>query len=79
MRAQIEQVGKTSAPPQGPLARQFNDIVSTISFVAAPAEFDKHTDLLPRYFGRLPGSNVSRPAIVRPDFLLEVEAVAAIK
>ena len=51
MRAQIEQVGKNASACLKAGGATVNDIVSTISFVKAPAEFDKNADLLPRYFG----------------------------
>jgi len=81
MRAQIEQVGKNVGACLKAAGATVNDISSTISFVAAPAEFDRHTDLLPRYFGPpSPESLMIRaPHLSSPDFLLEVEAVAAMK
>jgi enamine deaminase RidA (YjgF/YER057c/UK114 family) len=81
MRAQIDQVGKNVGACLKAGGATVNDIASTISFVAAPAEFNKYADLLPRYFG--PPSPESRTVraqrMSNPDFLLEVEAVAAIK
>jgi tRNA (guanine-N7-)-methyltransferase len=47
--AQIEQVGKNASACLKAGGATVNDIVSTISFVKAPAEFDKNADLLPRY------------------------------
>jgi enamine deaminase RidA (YjgF/YER057c/UK114 family) len=81
MRAQLEQVGKNVGACLKSAGATVNDIVSTISFVTAPAEFDKNADLLPRYFGPpSPESKTVRaPQLSSPDFLLEVEAVAAIK
>jgi len=53
----------------------------TFSFVTAPAELDKYADLRSRYFGRpSPDSKtVPTPQLSNPDFLLQVEAFAAIK
>ena len=51
MRAQIEQVGKNAGACLKAAGATVNDIVSTISFVTAPAELNKNADLLPRYFG----------------------------
>jgi enamine deaminase RidA (YjgF/YER057c/UK114 family) len=81
MRAQIEQVGKNVGACLKAAGATVNDIVSTISFVTAPAEFDKNSDLLPRYFGPpSPESKTVRaPQLSSPEFLLEVEGVAAIK
>jgi enamine deaminase RidA (YjgF/YER057c/UK114 family) len=81
MRAQIEQVGKNVGACLKAGGATVNDIASTISFIAAPAEFDKYADLLPRYFGPpSPESKTVRAQrLSNPDFLLEVEAVAAIK
>jgi enamine deaminase RidA (YjgF/YER057c/UK114 family) len=81
MRAQIEQVGKNVGACLKAAGATVNDIASTISFVATPAEFDRHADLLPRYFGPpSPESlTIRSPHLSSPDVLLEVEAVAAIK
>jgi enamine deaminase RidA (YjgF/YER057c/UK114 family) len=81
MRAQIEQVGKNVGACLKAAGATVNDIASTISFVAAPAEFNKHADLLPRYFGPpSPESlTIRAPHLSSPDFLVEVEAVAAFK
>lgn len=81
MRAQIEQVGKNVGVCLKAGGATVNDIASTVSFVAAPAEFGKHADLLARYFGPpSPDSQTVRgQRLSNPDFLLEVEAVAAIK
>jgi len=81
MRAQIEQVGKNVGLCLKAGGATVKDIVSTLSFVAAPAEFDKHPDLLSRYFGppSPESKTVATPQLSSPDFLLEVETVAAIK
>ena len=51
------------------------------SFVTAPAEFDKYADLRSRYFGppSPESKTVPTPQFSNPDFLLQVEAFAAIK
>jgi enamine deaminase RidA (YjgF/YER057c/UK114 family) len=81
MRAQIEQVGKNVGQCLKAGGATVNDIMFTVNFVTAPADFEKHADLLPRYFG--PPSPESRtvltPQLSSPDFLLQVEAIAAIK
>jgi enamine deaminase RidA (YjgF/YER057c/UK114 family) len=81
MRAQIEQVGKNVDACLKAGGSTINDIAFTVSHVTAPAELDKYADLLPRYFGPpSPKSiTVSTPQLSDPDFLLEVEAIAAIK
>lgn len=81
MRAQIEQVGKNAGACLQAAGATVGDLVSTTSFVVAPAEFDKHADLLPHYFGPpSPESRTVRAAqLSSPDILLEVEAVAVTK
>jgi enamine deaminase RidA (YjgF/YER057c/UK114 family) len=81
MRAQIEQVGKNVGLCLKAGGATVKDIVSTLSFVMAPAEFDKYPDLLSRYFGppSPESKTVATPQLSSPDFLLEVETVAAIK
>jgi enamine deaminase RidA (YjgF/YER057c/UK114 family) len=81
MRAQMEQVGKNVGACLKAAGATVNDIVSTISFVTAPADFDKNADLLRRYFGPpSPESKTVRaPQLSSPEFLLEVEGLAAIK
>jgi enamine deaminase RidA (YjgF/YER057c/UK114 family) len=81
MRAQIEQVGKNVSGCLWAGGATVNDIRFTVSFVTAPADFDKNADLLLRYFG--PPSPESKAEHVRqlsnPEFLLQVEAFAGIK
>jgi enamine deaminase RidA (YjgF/YER057c/UK114 family) len=81
MRAQIEQVGKNVGLCLKAGGATVNDIIFTVNFVTAPAELDKNADLLPRYFGPpSPDSKtVPTPQLSNPDFLLQVEAFAAIK
>ena len=80
MRAQIEQVGKNVGTCLKVAGATVNDIAFTITSVSAPAEFEKHADLLPRYFGPpSPESKISTAQLSNPDFLLQVEAFAAIK
>jgi enamine deaminase RidA (YjgF/YER057c/UK114 family) len=81
MRAQIEQVGKNVDACLKAGGATVNDIIFTVNQVTAPAEFDKYADLLPRYFGPpSPKSTTIRaPQLSNPDYLLQVEAFAAIK
>jgi len=79
MRAQIEQVGKNAGACLKAAGATANDFVSTTSFVTAPAELNKNADLLPRYFGPRTPETVPTVRLSNPDFLLEVEGMAAIK
>jgi len=81
MRAQIEQVGKNVGACLKASGATVNDIAFTITSVKTPAEFEKHADLLPRYFGppSPESKTVATAQLSNPDFLLQVEAFAAIK
>ena len=81
MRAQIEQVGKNVDACLLAGGATVKDIVFTVNQVTAPADFDKHADLLPRYFGppSPKSTTVHVPQLSNPDLLLQVEAFAAIK
>jgi len=81
MRAQIEQVGKNVDACLKAGGTTVNDIIFTVNQVTALAEFDKYADLLPRYFGppSPKSTTVSTPQLSSPDYLLQVEAFAAIK
>ena len=79
--AQIEQVGKNVDACLKAGGATVKDIVFTVSYVKEPAEFDKYADLRQRYFGPpSPQSTTIRaPQLPGPDFLVQVEAFAAIK
>ena len=81
MRAQIEQVGKNVGACLKVAGATVNDIAFTITSVTAPAEFEKYGDLLPRYFGPPSPESKTVPTskLSNPDFLLQVEAFAAVK
>jgi enamine deaminase RidA (YjgF/YER057c/UK114 family) len=81
MRAQIEQVGKNVDACLKAGGASVNDIVFTVNRVTAPAEFDKHTDLIQRYLGPPSPKSMTVPSgqLSSPDYLLEVEAFAAVK
>jgi enamine deaminase RidA (YjgF/YER057c/UK114 family) len=81
MRAQIEQVGENIGACLKAGGATVDDIIFTISSVTAPADFDKYAHVLPRYFGppSLESKTVRAPQLSSPDFLLQVEAFAAIK
>ena len=81
MRAQIEQVGKNVDACLEAAGATVKDIVFTVSQVTDPTELEKHPDLLERYFGppSPKSSTVRVPQLPDPDYLLEVEAIAAVK
>ena len=56
------------------------DVVFTVSYVTQPAEFDKYAGLRERYFGppSPKSATVPVPQLASPDFLVQVEAFAAI-
>jgi enamine deaminase RidA (YjgF/YER057c/UK114 family) len=81
MRAQIEQVGKNVGACLKASGATVDNIAFTITSVTAPADLEKNADLLPRYFGppRPESKTVPTAQLSNPDFLLQVEAFAAIK
>ena len=81
MRVQIEQVGKNVGACLKAAGATVSDIAFTITSVTDPAKLDKYADLLRGYFGPpSPESQTVRtPQLSNPDFLLQVEAFAAIK
>ena len=81
MRAQIEQVGKNVNACLNAGGATVNDIIFTISQVKDAAEFEKYTDLRARYFGPPSPESATAPVsqLADPDFLVQVEAFAAIK
>jgi enamine deaminase RidA (YjgF/YER057c/UK114 family) len=81
MRAQIEQVGKNVDACLKAAGAQVADIVFTVSQVTDPAGLDKYPDLLSRYFGppSPKSSTVPVPRLPDPDYLLQVQAIAAVK
>jgi enamine deaminase RidA (YjgF/YER057c/UK114 family) len=81
MAAQIEQVGKNVGACLKAGGATVKDIAFTVSFVTAPADFEKYADLRARYFGppSQESETVPTPQLSSPDFLLQVETVAAVK
>ena len=81
MRAQIEQVGKNVGTCLKAGGATVNDVIFTVNFVTAPADFEKYADLLPHYFGKPSPESKTVPTsqLSSPDFLLQVEAFAATK
>jgi enamine deaminase RidA (YjgF/YER057c/UK114 family) len=81
MRVQIEQVGKNVDACLKAAGAGVGDIVFTVSQVTDPAELENYGELLSRYFGppSPKSTTVRAPQLSDPDYLLEVEAIAAIK
>ena len=81
LRAQIEQVGKNVNACLDAGGATVKDIVFTVSYVTQPAEFDKYTDLRERYFGPASpkSATVPIPQLANADFLVQVEAFAAVQ
>ena len=81
MRAQIEQVGKNVGTCLNLAGATVNDIMWTVSYVTDRSEFEKHTDLRQRYFGPASPKSDTVPVqqLSSPEFLVQVEAFAAIK
>jgi enamine deaminase RidA (YjgF/YER057c/UK114 family) len=81
LKAQIEQVGKNVGACLAGGGASVKDIVFTVSYVTQPAEFMKYADLRLRYFGPpTPQSAILPvPQLAGPDYLVQVEAFAAIK
>jgi len=81
MAGQIEQVGKNVEACLAAGGATVKDIMSTVSHVREPTEFEKYADLRRRYFG--PPSPMSTTVPMSesagPDFLLQVEAIAAVR
>jgi enamine deaminase RidA (YjgF/YER057c/UK114 family) len=81
LQQQIEQVGKNVGACLEAGGAAVKDIVFTVSYVKQPAEFDEYADLRQRYFGPpSPESTVvPMPQSINPDFLVQVEAFAAVQ
>jgi enamine deaminase RidA (YjgF/YER057c/UK114 family) len=81
LRAQIEQVGKNIGACLDAGGATVKDVVFTVSYVTEPAEFDKYADLRQRYFGPPSPKSATVPVqqLANPDFLVQVEAFAAIQ
>ena len=78
LRTQIEQVGKNVGACLDAGGATVKDIVFTVNYVTQPAEFEKHADLLQRYFGppSPKSATVPVPQLANPDLLVQVEAFA---
>jgi enamine deaminase RidA (YjgF/YER057c/UK114 family) len=78
LQAQIEQVGKNVGACLNAGGATVKDIIFTVSQVTQPDKFDKYADLRQRYFGppSPKSATVPVPQLIRPDFLVQVEAFA---
>ena len=78
LQRQIEQVGKNVEACLAAGGATVKDIMSTVSHVREPTEFEKYADLRRRYFGPpTPDSTVvPMPRSADPDLLVQVEAFA---
>jgi enamine deaminase RidA (YjgF/YER057c/UK114 family) len=81
MRAQIEQVGKNVDACLKAGGASVNDIVFTVNRITSPSEFDRYADLAEQYFGPPSPKSLTVPTaqLSSPDYLLQVEAFAAVK
>jgi len=81
MKAQIEQVVKNVNTCLSAGGATVNDIIFTISQVKDPGEFEKYAELRARYFGPPSPESATVPVsqLADPDFLVQIEAFAAIK
>jgi enamine deaminase RidA (YjgF/YER057c/UK114 family) len=80
MRAQIEEVGKKVGACLKAGGATVKDIIWTVNHITELAQFDKYADLRQLYFGP-PSKSETIPVrqLAGPDFLVQVEAVAAIR
>jgi enamine deaminase RidA (YjgF/YER057c/UK114 family) len=81
LRAQLEQVGKNVGACLEAGGATVKDIVFTVSYVTQPTEFDEYADLRLNYFGPPSPKSATVPVaqLASPDFLVQVEAFAAIR
>lgn len=79
MRAQLRQVGENVKTALEAAGASLKDLVKTTTYVTDIDEFFKHVDVRTDYFGpALPTSTtVEVRRLSHPDFLVEIEAVAA--
>lgn len=81
MAAQIRQVGENLRLSLEAAGAGLKDLVRTCTYVTNIDEFFKHVDVRAKYFGEaLPtSSTIGVSRLSHPDFLVEVEAFAAIE
>lgn len=80
MRAQIRQVGENLKAALAAAGATMRDVVKTTTFVTDIEEFFRHADERTALFGdELPSSTtVEVRRLSRPEFLVEIEAVAIV-
>ena len=80
MGAQIRQVGENLRTALESAGATLDDLVRTCTYVTDIDEFFRHVDVRHQYFGRaLPTSTtVEVRRLSNPDFMVEVEAFAAV-
>jgi enamine deaminase RidA (YjgF/YER057c/UK114 family) len=79
MAAQLHQVGQNLAAALESAGASLADLVKTSTFVTDIDEFFKHADVRMKYFAALPTSTtVEVRRLSHPDFLVEIEAIAAL-
>lgn len=80
MGAQIRQVGENLRTALEAAGATLDDLVRTCTYVTDIDEFFRHVDVRHQYFGRaLPTSTtVEVRRLSNPDFMVEVEAFAAV-
>lgn len=80
MAAQIRQVGENLCIALEAAGATLEDLVRTCTYVTDIEEFFRHVEVRQQYFGRaLPTSTtVEVRRLAHPDFLVEVEAFAAL-
>jgi 2-iminobutanoate/2-iminopropanoate deaminase len=79
MRAQIRQVGENIKTALAAVGATLDDVVKTTTYVTDIEEFFKHVDVRMDYFGGMPTSTtVQVSRLAHPDFLVEIEVVAAL-
>ena len=80
MRAQIRQVGENVKAALAAAGATLADIVKTNTYVTDIDEFFRHVDVRMKYFHALPTSTtVEVRRLSHPDFMVEVDAIAALK
>ena len=81
LETQIQQVGKNVGACLKAGGVTVENIVFTVNQVRDPTEFSRHAELLQRYFGPPSPESITErtPQLSDPDYLLQVEAIAATK
>jgi enamine deaminase RidA (YjgF/YER057c/UK114 family) len=81
VRAQYIQIMENLAHCLAAVGGSLSDIIKTTAFVVDINDYRKVGDLRAKYFGAYPpaSSTVQVSGLANPEFLVEIEAVAAIK